>query len=156
MISAAGVVDSMDVSGCTTHAPRVLPQLVSGASNGYARKVPLLLRQLVTFVLVLSLMPGWMELLENLEHLAHDGHLAHLMDHGEDEDVASHDALEAEHGCTPISHNCGCHSSIPVLVPDDPLRFAAAAVVVMRERPQGLEERLVNRANAPPIPPPRA
>ncbi len=97
-----------------------------------------------------------MELLENLEHLAHDGHLAHLMDHDEDEDVASHDALEAEHGCTPISHNCGCHSSIPVLAPDPPLRFDAAAVVVMRDRPQGLEERLVNRANAPPIPPPRA
>lgn len=101
-------------------------------------------------------MPGWMEILENLEHLAHDGHLAHLVEHDEDEDVARHDALEAEHGCTPVSHNCGCHVSMPAILSEDDLDFSALAAVVLRERPQGLEEQPVNRANAPPIPPPRA
>ncbi len=107
-------------------------------------------------MLALSLMPGWMELLENLEHLTHDGHLAHLSDHSEDKDVACQEALEAEHGCTPISHHCGCHTSTPGLAPDGPLPLETAAVITKRETPQGVEGRLVHRANAPPTPPPRA
>ena len=114
------------------------------------------LRKLLTFMLCISLMPGWMELLENLEHLVHDGHLAHLVEHGEHEDVASHEALEAEHGCTPVSHTCGCHSSIPAVLPGDIDLAEMAIDVVLRDRPLGLVEHPLHRANAPPIPPPRA
>lgn len=114
------------------------------------------LRKLLTFLLCLSLTPGWMELLENLEHLLHDGHLAHVVEHNEHEDVATHDALEAEHGCTPVSHICGCHSSIPAVLPDDVDLAEAAIGVVVRDRLPGLVEHPVYRANAPPVPPPRA
>jgi len=99
-------------------------------------------------------MPGWMEILENLEHLAHDGHLAHAMDHDEDEDVAGHRPLEAEHGCTPMSHSCGCHFSVPVVLSDGPLEFAARIIVVTGDRPHGPDNRAANLANAPPTPPP--
>ena len=116
----------------------------------------LFFRKLLTFILCLSLMPGWMEVLENLEHLLHDGHLAHMVEHDEHEDVASHQALEAEHGCTPISHTCGCHTSVPVVLSDNDIDLESVAAVVLRDRPPGLEDHPVYRANAPPVPPPRA
>lgn len=96
-----------------------------------------------------------MEVLENLEHLVHDGHLAHGMGHNEGEDVALHDALEAEHGCTPISHTCGCHSSVPAILPDhvDP---GLPGNVVVSQRLQAQQGHPLHRANAPPVPPPRA
>ncbi len=117
----------------------------------------LVLRQLVLLCLALSLLPGWAELLENLEHLAHDGHLAHsvaLDDHSV-EDEARHQAIEAEHGCTPVSHNCVCHTSVPILIPDAfQLEPAVASVRIVR--PAIDEDRWTTRATAPPVPPARA
>ena len=116
-----------------------------------------LLRQILMFVLMLSLSPGMHELLENVEHLVHDGHLAHssLHDEHEDEDEA-HAAIEAEHGCTPMSHNCGCHISVPIILVDDshsdPPRWALLASTFNPTRASGP----LMRANAPPVPPPTA
>ena len=114
------------------------------------------LRKFLTLVLCIVLMPGWLEVIENVEHLLHDGHLAHIVGHDDDEDVASHDALEAEHGCTPVSHTCSCHSSIPVILQDNTLDFGAVVSAVLRDRSLGLDDHPGHRANAPPIPRPRA
>lgn len=118
----------------------------------YAPIVPRFIRGLLTLALCISLMPGWTEVLENLEHLVHDGHLAHRVEHNQSEGTASHKALEAEHG----SHTCGCHFSVPILLPDNDLDFGSRATVVLRERPPGLDDLPVHRANAPPVPPPGA
>lgn len=114
-----------------------------------------ILRHFLTLCLVLSLTPGSMELLENLEHLIHDGHLAHVVSHDEDEDVAAHDALDAEHGCTPMTHTCGCHTSVPVLLSYEMDLDMVIAVVTMREGQFGLQDHILRPANAPPRPPPR-
>ena len=112
-------------------------------------------RQLLTFVLVVSLMPGLGELLENGEHLLHDGHLAHTSSHEGEEHTATHEALAAEHGCTPVTHMCPCHVSIPVLVPD---QFELVQVASAAVQPGAIEseQRLVTRASAPPVRPPIA
>ncbi len=119
-----------------------------------------LCRAFLTLALCITLMPGWVEVLENLEHLVHDGHLAHTEDHqahdGHDhQDVAAHEALEAEHGCTPMSHSCGCHISVPVILPDG-LALDATRILLEEVRPPELLARMVNRANAPPVRPPIA
>jgi hypothetical protein len=113
------------------------------------------LRQLLTFVLVLSLMPGFGELLENGEHLLHDGHLAHTSSHEGEEHTAGHEALAAEHGCTPVTHMCPCHVSIPALVPD---KFELVPIVSAAVQAGAIEseQRPVTRANAPPVRPPIA
>lgn len=126
----------------------------------YAQTVQRVLRHLLTLLLCISLMPGWIELLESLEHLVHDGHLAHTEDHqahdGHDhEDIAAHEALEAEQGCTPMSHSCGCHLSVPVILPEG-LALDASRVLLEEVRPPELLGRMVNRANAPPVRPPIA
>jgi len=110
-------------------------------------------KRLLSYLMVLSIFPGWMELLENLEHLVHDGHLAH-MSHEHEHDEA-HEALGAEHSCTPVQHHCGCHTSIPVVLMVEaelPERWSA----VLKQRPQELVDGPLTRANAPPTPPPRA
>ena len=111
------------------------------------------LRQLLLFLLTLSLLPGWVELLENLEHLVHDGHLAHLSVH--DDDEAKHRSFEVEHGCTPMHHSCPCHASSPALLPDE-FDLSVAWLAHLRSRPPAYDPRLVTRANAPPVPPPTA
>ena len=115
----------------------------------------------MTLLMCVSLMPGWVEVLENIEHLVHDGHLAHTEDHeahdGHDhEDVAAHEALEAleaEHGCTPMSHSCGCHVSVPVILADPPTFDPARRLVEDIRLPEFLA-RMVHRSNAPPVRPP--
>ncbi len=113
----------------------------------------------MTLLMCISLMPGWVEILENIEHLVHDGHLAHTEDHeahdGHDhEDVAAHEAIEAEHGCTPMSHSCGCHVSVPVLLTEnDTVDLVRRLVVDDHHLPEFLS-RMVHRANAPPVRPP--
>jgi hypothetical protein len=112
---------------------------------------------LLTLTLVVSLTPGWGELLENLEHLLHDGHLAHFSEHseqhGEGEDAH---AAEDEHGCTLLSHNCACHVSVPAIL---------AEREALPERRQSWTEGVENPwlarhhsvwANGPPTEPPRA
>jgi hypothetical protein len=116
------------------------------------------LRTLLTLLMCVSLTPGWVELLENLEHLVHDGHLAHTEDHlahaGHDhEDSSAHEALEAEHGCTPMSHSCGCHVSVPVVLPQEFSLEAIRRNADVQRLPEFLA-RMVHRANAPPVRPP--
>lgn len=118
----------------------------------------LLLRHLLTLALCVALMPGWIELLENLEHLVHDGHLAHPADHvahadHDHEQADAHEALEAEHGCTPMQHDCPCHASVPVLLPQ-PTALDTTPSLPEQDRPPELLTRLVHRANAPPVRPP--
>ncbi|HHO51716.1 MAG TPA: hypothetical protein ENK18_12785 [Deltaproteobacteria bacterium] len=111
------------------------------------------LRQLLFFLLALSLLPGWSEMLENLEHLVHDGHFAHLSIH--DGDEVGHPSIEIEHGCTPLRHSCPCHTSLSALLPDD-LDLSLARAVHLRGQPPTYDRRLITRANAPPVPPPTA
>ena len=73
-------------------------------------------RHLLVALLALSILPGWPELLENVEHLLHDGHLAHSAQHEEAADEG-HAALD-EHGCTPMAHQCGCHTSVLAVLQD--------------------------------------
>jgi hypothetical protein len=115
-----------------------------------------ILRQILLLFLCVSLTPGWGEVLENLEHLVRDGHPAHVASHEGDEDHAAHEALEAEHGCTPVSHICGCHASVPVLVPDGIGLPQPRLIVCQRVKPWGIDETIAYRAQAPPVPPPRA
>lgn len=124
--------------------------------QGYPLPVRTVLRQLLTLVLCLSLLPGWGELLENAEHLLHDGHLAHLVDHHDDEDRATHEALEAEHGCTPVSHTCPCHTSIPAVLPGDVDLPHTRVLAADSMRVPDFVERPRHRDSAPPVPPPRA
>lgn len=113
------------------------------------------LRLLATLLVCISMLPGWVEIVENIEHLVHDGHLAHLGDHAGDEEVAHHDALEAEHGCTPTNHTCGCHASVPILL-SDAFSLPSRSGRVVNAQPPTLRVVLLHRANAPPVPPPLA
>ncbi len=119
-------------------------------------RLRLLLRKILTLLLVVSLLPGLSEIVENVEHLLHDGHLPHSEQHDSEKYAESHeDGLDEEHGCTPMSHNCGCHASAPAIL-------AESCVVVKRVtvgvegRPIAPEQIPAHRANAPPTPPPIA
>lgn len=114
-----------------------------------------ILRRLLALLLALALLPGWAELVENVEHLLHDGHLAHSEVH--ELAQASEDAHETtdEHGCTPVSHHCGCHMSVPGVLADSDLTIGAPPMSMDRLA-LALEGRLLERAQAPPTPPPNA
>jgi hypothetical protein len=92
-------------------------QTVAGTLNDRAYRWSRLgraFRAVLCALLVLGLLPGSHELVENLVHLAHDGHLAHSEVH---ESVAESEHCEpdAEHGCTPLSHQCACCISLAAL-----------------------------------------
>ncbi len=110
------------------------------------------LHRLLTFVLVASLLPGWGELVENALHLYNEGHLAHVEEH-DDVDYIEND--DAEHGCTPVAHICGCHSSMPAILSDSVLA-QPPLILVVEKRPPGTEQHPKSRANAPPTPHPIA
>lgn len=115
-----------------------------------------LLRQLLTLVLVVSLIPGLGELVESVTHVLHDGHLPHSEQHELAAVEAPHQADAApEHGCTPMSHHCGCHVSSPVTVPTAILAVRVDQLLVARLHPHQ-DHWLASRANAPPTPPPIA
>ena len=61
-----------------------------------------LARNLLLLVAVLGLMPGVNEALEQAAELIEHGHPAHTVP-GEAHPLA------AEHGCTPVQHQCPCH-----------------------------------------------
>lgn len=117
------------------------------------RSVP---SQFLKLLLCLLLMPGWTEVIENVEHVLHDGHPAHFVEHDDGEDEARHDDLEAEHGCTPVSHTCPCHASIPAILSDCLTIPRVHWTATLRDRPPTLTQHPMHRANAPPVPPPRA
>ncbi len=119
-------------------------------------RLRLLLRQILTLILVVSLLPGLAELVESVEHLLHDGHLPHSEQHEGEKYTESHDdSLDDEHGCTPMAHHCGCHASMLGILADGsphPRRPLAGA----ERRPIAPDGMLLSRANAPPTPPPIA
>jgi hypothetical protein len=110
---------------------------------------------LLCALLVLGLLPGSHELVENLVHLAHDGHLAHSETH---EVVAESEHCEpdAEHGCTPLSHQCDCCISL-VGLPDLP-QVVVLPVVATPEASRHAHpgSRLRLRSLDPPYHPPIA
>jgi len=110
-----------------------------------------ILRRLIAIALAVSMMPGLGELVENLEHLLHDGHLAHGEAHEAVAEVEQH-AENTEHGCTPFSHHCGCHSNVPLIL-EDAVEVQTKFVWVPEKRPTHTEEHPPSRANAPPTPP---
>lgn len=114
------------------------------------------LRQALLLLLCASLLPGWGELWENIEHLVLDGHLAHGSIHEGEDDHAAHRALGAEHGCTPISHTCGCHASVPVLIPGGMDFPHLNRIARERAKYRAENDTIAHRAQAPPVPPPRA
>lgn len=114
--------------------------------------MPRLLRLLVALLVLLGLTPGGFELVENLEHIAHDGHFAHADDHVEE---ADHGDAGDEHGCTPMMHTCGCHTSANAL-----LGGSLAELLMPESQPEqsplARDDRPLARATAPPTPPPNA
>lgn len=59
-----------------------------------------MLRVLVSLVLLVGITPGAGELLETVIGAAHA-------------DGAGGDESRREHGCTPVTHTCGCHAAAP-------------------------------------------
>ena len=110
---------------------------------------------MLAIAMMVSLMPGVIELIESVEHLLHDGHLPHSAQHDLVEASEAHDLGHEEHGCTPMTHSCGCHFSSPAVLAED------TALTMQRSstpegRPLAAEHTLASRANAPPTPPPIA
>jgi hypothetical protein len=119
-------------------------------------RLRLLLRKLLTLFLVVSLLPGLPEIVESLEHLLHDGHMPHSEQHESEKYAESHDqGLDEEHGCTPMSHNCGCHMSVLGILADGSLEIGRP-ILMPEARPFGTDSTPISRANAPPTPPPIA
>lgn len=115
-----------------------------------------LLRQLLTLLLIFSLVPGLGELVESLEHVLHDGHLPHSAQHELAAVEESHPGeADTEHGCTPMSHNCGCHTSTPATLPTAVVPNRVDRLLADRFHPRG-DQVLRSRANAPPTRPPIA
>ncbi|MCB9791944.1 MAG: hypothetical protein H6741_04380 [Alphaproteobacteria bacterium] len=113
-------------------------------------------RCLVTMAMVICLLPGLPEILESLEHLLHDGHLPHSAQHDDAQVQEDHDATaEAEHGCTPTAHHCGCHVSTPAILGDDPFGPPLRSPHFELELGE-TEVTPTSWANAPPTPPPLA
>jgi hypothetical protein len=119
-------------------------------------RLRLLLRKLLTLFLVVSLLPGLAEIVESLEHLLHDGHMPHSEQHESEKYAEYHDqGLDEEHGCTPMSHNCGCHTSVLGILADGSMTHPRRVPTTERW-PSGTESTPLSRANAPPTPPPIA
>lgn len=114
------------------------------------------LRKLLALALALSLLPGLVELAESAEHLLLDGHLPHSEQHELVEATEAHDHGPGdEHGCTPMSHSCGCHMSSPAVV-GDAASIAYRPTYITERRPIAAVQTLTSRANAPPTRPPIA
>lgn len=111
---------------------------------------------LMTLVLVVSMTPGWGELLENLEHLVHDGHLAHFSEHGEGGEHADEHAAEDEHGCSALSHSCACHVSVPGILADADAEPDLPAQWLLGVQNSWQAHHQSAWANGPPVRPPRA
>lgn len=115
-----------------------------------------LLRKLLAMMLAVSLLPGLVELAESVEHMLHDGHLPHSEQHELVEATEGHAQGDSdEHGCTPMTHNCGCHVSSPAVV-GEVANLTVRRTSTPERRGVAAEHLLTSRANAPPTPPPIA
>jgi hypothetical protein len=90
--------------------------------------------KLCALFLALALVPGAVEILESAVHLVREGHLAHAAPDGD-----HHDPGGPEHGCTPISHLCGCHASLSFVHPKSSPRIVLRASL-FREAPAPVAE----------------
>lgn len=118
-------------------------------------------RVLLAFILILGLVPGLGELVEQVVELATHGHFAHAI-----AEEGAHHSSEA--GCNPVQHTCACHCTAQTaviarltegprfldglswLVPNDRLDPGPAP-----ERRRAWDDLLAaHGANAPPTPPP--
>ena len=68
--------------------------------------------KICALLLALAMMPGAAEIVESAVHLVTEGHLAHAAPDGD-----HHEPTGPEHGCTPVFHFCGCHTSMSFLSP---------------------------------------
>lgn len=68
------------------------------------------LSKICALAIVLVMLPGFGEVLENAAHVLTEGHLAHVEADGD-----RHEPAGPEHGCTPVFHACGCHASLAFL-----------------------------------------
>ena len=121
------------------------------------------LQILLAFVLILGLIPGLGEVIEQGVELARHGHFAHSIagERGPD---------HVENGCSPIQHSCPCHHGSPssaVGLQIEQPRFEEWLTAMIRAdelpRPSSLDHARpveplapTNRATAPPTPPPNA
>ena len=122
-----------------------------------------LARNLLLLVAVLGLMPGVNEALEQAAELIEHGHPAHTVP-GEAHPLA------AEHGCTPVQHQCPCHEGQSVDMrgamaggpsAENWLTWMLDAERVGRRPasargPSGNDIAPANRSTAPPTPPANA
>jgi len=102
-------------------------------------------RNILLLALAFSMSPGLVELAEDSVNIALDGH----SDHEEGEDACP------EHGCTPLSHHCGCCTSIAVTVAPDVDRVPVSIPVhgtwvsdAHRPGPKGTRARLLRPPRA--------
>jgi hypothetical protein len=100
------------------------------------------------------MLPGWGELIETAEHLLHDGHLPHSESHEVVANAEQH-TTDTEHGCTPTSHHCECHTSIPVLPTAPPPELKPIMTVAVLDW-WPWEDLLISRSDPPPRLPPTA
>ena len=128
-----------------------LPHATSATLSHMRRRF---FQRLLSLLLMVSLMPGLHEVAEALEHLVHDGHLPHSEEHEEVADEEAHEAeADTEHGCTPVSHQCECHTSVVVLLGNYAFELDPAPTTLERRNPH-VAHALTNQANGPPTPPP--
>lgn len=85
--------------------PRAIYRVYSETMNIWRSKI-------CALVLALAMTPGSVEIVENTGHLLAQGHLAHVEADGD-----RHEPSGPEHGCTPVFHVCGCHTSLAFLGP---------------------------------------
>ncbi len=125
--------------------------------------LPRLLRTLLALLLILGLVPGLGEVVEQVVELASHGHFAHSL-------ASERGPDHVETGCTPVHHTCPCHEGAPTtaagLRMEQP-RFEDWLTSMIRAdelpRPSSPDHARppellapTNQATAPPTPPPNA
>jgi hypothetical protein len=109
-------------------------------------------------LVILGLLPVG-EIVENIEHWLHDGHGAHSAEHALVAHEEDHGDAGAghEHGCTPLAHFCGCHTSMAASLPPLGADFRQlSASPRSPTRNPARELAAPWRSEPPPVPPPIA
>ena len=102
------------------------------------------MRFLIAIALLFSVTPGMSEVAEAAGHLIVHGDLQHH------DDDPGH---EAEHNCTPLAHNCGCHATMSAQTTS---RIVTASTIcdVTRMDPSAVETVFGRSCEPPPLRPP--